>query len=80
MRTYKLICLTSTGCPQFTHDFDIASQDMAIEYAKRIVETNMQGVRWFHSMDLWQITPEEEHIANISLPEKAEAKVVRSGQ
>lgn len=57
MNKYMMILQTSTGGISWEYSFYMASDKMALDYARRHTKS-FAGVRWFMALLLWRLEPE----------------------
>lgn len=58
MNEYKLMVQTTTGMVPWEYNFNMASDAMAVDYAKSIA-AQFNSVRWFMGMGVWRMNSAE---------------------
>ena len=73
MRNYRMVFDVGTTCDlQWQYDFTIASETMAIEYARS------HAIRLRRSLHLWDVTDNERYVISLLVKEpEARAELIR---
>lgn len=79
---YLLQVQTTVGEPQWQHLFEVANDDMAVDYAKRVIRhSRMAKAESVLSLELFNITEDKQggHVASFNVETIYRVNVIKKG-